>query len=53
MDKELTFIDELTGASNHKLLSYNNFMTQNIGNLFVDSLEVFQEDKSHQEQNAL
>ncbi len=28
MDNELTFIDELTGF---KLLSYNNFMTQNIG----------------------
>ena len=53
MDNELTFIDELTGASNHELLSYNNFMTQNIGNLFVDSLEVFQEDKTFQVQNAL
>ena len=52
MDNELTFIDELTGASNHELLSYNNFMTQNIGNLFVDSLEVFQEDNTFQVQNA-
>ena len=46
MDNELTFIDELTGVCNHALLNYNNFMTQNIGNLFVDSLEAFQEDKT-------
>lgn len=52
MNNELSFIDELTGASNHGLLNYNNYMTQNIGNLFVDSLEAFQKDKSHQVQNA-
>ena len=52
MDSELFFIDELTGSSNHELLSYNNFMTQNIGNLFVDSLDTFQEDKTFQVQNA-
>ncbi|WP_277070559.1 hypothetical protein [Prevotella corporis] len=53
MDNELSFIDELTGASNYDLLSYNNFMTQNIGNLFVDSLETFREDKNFQVHNAL
>ena len=52
MDNELFFIGELTGSSNHELLRYNNFMTQNIGNLFVDSLEAFQEDKTFQLQNA-
>ncbi len=53
MDNELSFIDELTGASNHELLSYNNFMTQNIGNLLVDSLETYREDKNFQVHNAL
>lgn len=38
MEDELSFIEELTGPFNNELLSYKNFLTQNIGNLFVDSL---------------
>ena len=48
MDDEMAFIDELTGGSIHEFLSYNNFMIQNIGNLFLDSLELFHEDRVHE-----
>lgn len=45
MDNELSFIAEHTGRNEHVLLSYNSFLAQNIGGLFVKSLEVFQEDR--------
>lgn len=45
VDNELSFIAEHTEHNEHVLLSYNDFMTQNIGGLFVKSLEVFQEDR--------
>lgn len=35
MDNELYFIAEHTGQNEHVLLSYNDFMAQNIGGLFV------------------
>lgn len=43
VDNELSFIAEHTEHNEHVLLSYNSFLAQNIGNLFVDSLSVFRE----------
>ena len=48
MDDEMAFIGELTGGSIHEFLSYNNFMIQNIGNMFLDSLEIFHDDRVHE-----
>lgn len=45
MENELSFIAEHTGRNEHVLLSYNDFLAQNIGGLFVKSLEVFQNDR--------
>lgn len=45
MDNELSFIAEHTEHNEHVLLSYNNFLTQNIGGLFVKSLEAFHGDR--------
>lgn len=45
MENELSFIAEHTGRNEHVLLSYNDFLAQNIGGLFVKSLEVFQENR--------
>lgn len=48
VDNELSFIAEHTEHNEHVLLSYNSFLAQNIGGLFVKSLEVFQEDRALQ-----
>jgi len=48
MDNELDFISGLTGHCDHELLNYSNIMVYNIGNLFVDSLDVFQERRKFQ-----
>ena len=40
-----SFIAEHTGRNEHVLLSYNDFLAQNIRVLFVKSLEVFQENR--------
>ena len=45
MENELSFIAEHTGRNEHVLLSYNDFLAQNIRVLFVKSLEVFQENR--------
>lgn len=45
VDNELSFIAEHTEHNEHVLLSYNNFLAQNIGGLFVKSLKVFQNDR--------
>ena len=44
MDNELSFIAELAGHNDYNLLESNDILIHNIGNLFIDSLDVVHED---------